>query len=94
VYVLVGYQDEADGLPTLYVGQADGVRSRIDNHFQSKEFWDWAVVFVSGNNGLNRAHVTWLEYALVQRAKEAGRSHLDNGVAPQEPRACPQFGGF
>jgi hypothetical protein len=85
VYVLVGYKGEADELPTLYISQADGVRNRIDSHFQGKEFWNWAVVFVSGNNGLNRAHVTWLEYALIRRAQEAGRSHLDNGVAPQEP---------
>jgi hypothetical protein len=85
VYVLVGYKGETDELPTLYIGQADGVRNRIDSHFQAKEFWDWAVVFVSGNNGLNRAHVTWLEYALIKRAHEAKRSHLDNGNAPQEP---------
>lgn len=85
VYILVGYKGETDELPTLYIGQADGVRNRIDNHFGAKDFWDWAVVFVSGNNGLNRAHVTWLEYALIRRAQEAERSHLDNSVAPQEP---------
>ena len=85
VYILVGYKGEADELPTLYVGQADGVRNRIDSHYQAKEFWDWAVVFVSANNGLNRAHVTWLEYALIRRAQEARRSHLDNGNSPQEP---------
>ena len=46
VYVLVGYGGEADELPTLHVGQADGVRNRIDSHYQAKEFWDWAVVRV------------------------------------------------
>jgi hypothetical protein len=85
VYVLVGYGGEADELPTLHVGQADGVRNRIDSHYQAKEFWDWAVVFVSANNGLNRAHVTWLEHALIRRAQEAKRSHFDNGNSPQEP---------
>ena len=35
--------------------------------------------------GLNRAHVTWLEYALVSRAVQTKRCHLDNGNAPQEP---------
>jgi len=83
-YILVGYKGE-DDLPTLYIGQADGVRSRIDSHYAGKDFWDWGVVFVSTSGGLNRAHVTWLEYALVKRAMEAKRCRLDNGNVPQEP---------
>ena len=85
VYVLVGYRAEDDDLPTLYIGQADGVRGRIDLHVQNKDFWDWGIVFVSTSGGLNRAHVTWLEYALLRRAADAQRCHLDNGNAPQEP---------
>lgn len=85
IYVLVGYQGEEDDLPTLYIGQGDGVRTRIESHYAKKDFWDWGIVFVSANNGLNRAHVTWLEYALVERAQQAKRSHLDNGNTPQEP---------
>ena len=49
----------------MYVGQADGVKSRIDSHGQQKDFWDTGIVFVSNSGGLNRAHVTWLEHALV-----------------------------
>ena len=84
-YVLVGHSAEDDDRPTLYIGQADGVNSRIDSHYRDKDFWDWAAVFVSTNGGLNRAHITWLEYALIKRATETGRCHLDNGNAPQEP---------
>ena len=83
VYILVGYQE--DDLPTVYIGQADGVRNRIEPHYQNKDFWDWGVIFVSNSGGLNRAHVTWLEYALVDRATATGRCRLDNGNAPQEP---------
>src|SRR6266852_4253030 len=78
VYVLVGYQE--DVLPTIYIGQADGVRSRIENHYQNKDFWDWGIIFVSNSGGLNRAHVTWLEYSLVNRATATGRCRLDNGL--------------
>lgn len=86
VYILVGYQEQKeDDLPTIYVGQADGVRTRIDSHVKNKDFWDWGIAFVSNSSGLNRAHVTWLEWALVKRATEAARCHLDNGNAPQEP---------
>lgn len=85
VYILVGFKGEDDDLPTVYIGQADGVGNRIESHVQKKDFWDWGVVFVSTSGGLNRAHVTWLEYALIQRAEQAKRCHLDNGNAPQEP---------
>src|SRR5579864_2132409 len=83
VYILVGYQE--DDLPTIYIGQADGVRNRIESHYQNKDFWDWGIIFVSNSGGLNRAHVTWLEHALVNRATATGRCRLDNGNAPQEP---------
>lgn len=86
VYILVGYPAD-DDLPTIYIGQGDAIRARLEAHFQNKEFWEWGVAFVSNSasGGLNRAHVTWLEYALVGRAKQADRSHLDNGNTPQEP---------
>jgi len=85
VYVLTGYGEGDDDLPTVYVGQADGVKGRIDSHAQQKDFWDTGIVFVSNSGGLNRAHVTWLEHAMIARALEAKRCHLDNGNAPQEP---------
>lgn len=85
VYILVGYKGQDDDLPTLYIGQADGVKNRIEFHYQSKDFWDWGIVFVSNSGGLNRAHVTWLEHALVDRATKTKRCHLDNGNIPQEP---------
>lgn len=85
VYILVGYKDESDELPTVYVGQGDGVRNRIESHAQQKDFWDWGIAFVSSSGGLNRAHVTWLEYALIRRAMETKRCNLDNGNVPQEP---------
>jgi hypothetical protein len=84
VYILMGYQED-DDLPTLYIGQGDGICARIDSHYQNKDFWNWALAFVSTNDGLNRAHITWLEYALVKRALETKRCHLDNGNTPQEP---------
>ena len=83
IYFLVGKEDE--DRPTLYIGQADGVKGRIDSHYKEKDFWDRALVFVSPSGELNRAHVTWLEYALIKQAKETGRYRLNNNNAPQEP---------
>jgi len=85
LYVLSGYEKEEDELPTIYIGEGDVIRNRIDSHYQSKDFWDRAIVFTASNNSLNKAHVKWLEYALVNRALQAKRSILENGTEPQEP---------
>lgn len=85
VYVLSGYKSAEDELPTIYIGEGDVIRNRIDSHYQNKDFWDRAIVFTASNNSLNKAHVKWLEYALVNRAIQAKRSNLENGNEPQEP---------
>lgn len=84
VYFLSGYENPEDELPTVYVGQADVIKNRIEQHLKKKEFWDKAVLFVSANK-LNSTHAKWLEHALIRRALEAKRSKLDNGNSPQEP---------
>jgi hypothetical protein len=84
IYILFGYQ-EGDDLPTIYIGQGDGVKNRIESHEKNKTFWDKVLVFVSSNGGLNRAHITWLEWALIQQAKNTGRCKLDNNATPNEP---------
>ncbi|AUX26136.1 excinuclease ABC subunit C [Sorangium cellulosum] len=86
VYILTGTEEgSADDLPTIYVGQGDGVGERIKAHYAEKVFWEWGYAFVSSNSSLNRAHITWLEYALLERARNAGRCHLNNANAPREP---------
>ena len=84
VYILVGTDEETD-LPILYIGQGDGIKGRIELHLKNKLFWDKALVFVSSNGGLNRAHITWLEWALIKKALETGRCKLDNSTTPNEP---------
>jgi hypothetical protein len=88
VYILSGYKAGSDDpeVPTLYIGQGEDVQDRIDAH-NSKEFWDTGVVFISTDGGLHRGHITWLEHALIARARasEPYQCHLDNGTTPQEP---------
>tara|TARA_R110001583_G_C5642245_1_gene407953 strand:+ start:279 stop:1196 length:918 start_codon:yes stop_codon:yes gene_type:complete len=84
VYILIG-QDEESDLPVLYIGQGDGVKGRIESHYKNKLFWDKVLVFISSNGGLNRAHITWLEWALIKKANEIGRCKLDNSATPNEP---------
>jgi hypothetical protein len=64
------------------------LRARLDSHFANKDFWSSAAVFVSSaaGAGLNRAHATWLEHALIYQAVQVNRSHLENGTEPQAPQ--------
>jgi len=81
IYILSGYANPEDELPTIYIGQADVIRNRIEQHIRNKDFWDKAIVFISKKDLNSR----WLEYALIKRALEANRSFLENGTEPQEP---------
>jgi hypothetical protein len=82
VYILIGTKEE-DDLPTVYIGRAESIRSRIDTHEVEKEFWDRAIAFASNSGSLNQAHAMWLEHALIQRAVEANQCKLDNGNLAQ-----------
>jgi hypothetical protein len=84
IYILSGYSKPEDELPTIYVGQADTIKNRIEQHLKSKDFWDKAVVFVSDNK-INSTHAKWLEHKLIDRVFEAKRSIVENGNNPQEP---------
>lgn len=84
IYILSGYSDPDDELPTVYIGQADTICNRIESHIKNKEFWDKAVIFVSANK-INSTHAKWLEYALIKQVNEAKRSKVENSTNPLEP---------
>lgn len=84
VYVLVGTSDDSI-LPTIYVGEGDPVKNRLNQHYGKKDFWDWAVFFVAKDDSLNKAHVQHLEAELLRLAKEAKQCKLDNGQGAVAP---------
>ena len=87
VYILLGHEEDELGneLPIVYIGQAEDIRKRIDQHDAGKEFWDKAMFFLSANGGLNRAHILWLEWSLMKSAAEAARCKMENGLSHSEP---------
>jgi hypothetical protein len=84
VYVLVGPPEDGE-LPKIYVGEGDPVGPRLEQHYANKEFWTWAVFFVSTDGNLNKAHVQHLEAGLLDMARQAKRATLDNANSPQKP---------
>lgn len=85
VYILVGYSEDDSDLTSIYIGEGDGIRARIESHTKNKDFWDWCVAFVAKDDDLTKTHVQWLEYALVERAKALGRCKVENAQTPKPP---------
>ena len=81
VYFLVGYDPSQALRRRVYVGEGDLVLSRIVAHSKddSKEFWDDAIVFVSKDENLTKAHVRYLEQRFISLITENREAILDNG---------------
>jgi len=84
VYVLVGSSSESQ-MQKIYVGEGDPVRDRLNSHIKTKDFWTTAVVFTSLSQGLNKAHIQYLEARLLELSKQAKKCVIDNSNSPQRP---------
>jgi hypothetical protein len=84
VYILVGPSEGAVSSAPLavYIGEGDDVWDRLSSHDGAKDFWTWAVIFVSKDDNLTKAHVRWLEATLVREIKKAKRADVKNGSDP------------
>lgn len=65
-YFLTGVDPES-GDDALYIGEAENVASRLKGH-ASKDFWNSVTVFVSKDENLTKAHIRYVEGALIQKA--------------------------
>jgi hypothetical protein len=79
VYILLG-NDPKTNAPHAYIGEAEVIRDRLKQH-KSKEFWISAIVFISKDENLTKAHVRYLENRLLAEAAEVNRFTLDQNQA-------------
>lgn len=89
VYFLLGKGDHAER-PVAYIGEAENVLTRLQQHIGNKDFWNEVIFFTNKDENLTKAHVKFLESKLVALASQANRYVLENGNAPKEtvlPRA-------
>ncbi|MBS1951424.1 MAG: hypothetical protein OJF59_000587 [Cytophagales bacterium] len=82
VYMLFG-KDES-GNDQVYIGEAEEILKRLNQHLTQKDFWNEAIVFVSKDENLNKAHIKYMENRLYQIAKDVGRYELDNASTPTQ----------
>jgi len=79
VYLLLGGEE---GTPRAYIGEGENVAKRIREHDGAKEWWQMAVLITTSSDALHKAHVKYLESRMVEDAKKAGVTRLDNGNTP------------
>jgi len=79
VYILTG-SDPATNTPRAYIGEAEVIRERLKQH-KTKEFWVSAIVFVSKDENLTKAHIRHLESRLLAEAAQIGRFTLEQNQA-------------
>jgi hypothetical protein len=75
IYILTG-SDPTTNAPRAYIGEAEVIRDRLRQH-KSKEFWVSAIVFVSKDENLTKAHVRYLESRLLSEAARVNRFRLE-----------------
>lgn len=94
VYFLIGPDVENASRNLVYVGETDDVASRLRQHNRTeeqngKDFWEKVVFITSKDQNLTKSHVKYLESALIEIVRDAGRAGLQNGTEPGY-RALPE----
>lgn len=82
VYLLFGKDDE--GKDQVYIGEAESILKRLNQQLTQKDFWNEAIMFISKDENLNKAHIKYLENRLHDIAKSANRYKVDNSIVPTQ----------
>ena len=82
VYLLFGKDD--DDKDQVYIGEAESIIKRLNQQLTSKDFWNEAIIFISKDENLNKAHIKYLENRLHEIAKTANRYKVENSIIPTQ----------
>lgn len=82
VYLLFGKDEEGKDL--VYMGEAETILKRLNQHLNQKDFWNETIVFISKDENLNKAHIKYLENRLHDIAKNANRYKVENFITPTQ----------
>lgn len=84
IYLLVGPDPDLPERQLVYVGEGDQVRTRLAAHDadETKDFFTRAVLVVSKDENLTKAHGRYLESRIIAAIRGVGRAKLANGTEP------------
>lgn len=86
VYILLGKSEKSATKELAYIGEAEGILKRLNDHLSKKDFWNEVIVFVSKDENLNKAHIKYIESRLYEIAITVDRFILDNSNTPTMPK--------
>ena len=78
VYLLLGDDPESIDNTRCYIGKTEDFSRRFLDHDKKKEWWDRAILVSSLDDSFNEGHWGYIESRLVEIAKRAERSSLDD----------------
>lgn len=82
VYLLFGKDEQ--GKDQVYIGEAESILKRLNQHLATKDFWNETIVFISKDENLNKAHIKYLENRLHDITKTANRYKIENSITPTQ----------
>jgi len=82
VYFLFGDDSETGG-NRAYIGEAENVFDRLQDHLAKKEFWSEVIFFISKDENLTKSHVKFLESHAIRIANLTKRYIIENGNQSQ-----------
>lgn len=85
VYLLFGKSDISSNKDVVYIGEAENIIKRLSQHLNEKDYWNEAIVFISKDENLNKAHIKYLENRLHQIASNVNRYEVKNSNTPTLP---------
>ena len=92
VYMLVGTDPDAPLRQRVYIGESDNVIGRVPQHDRddSKEFYERAVIVLSKDEQLTKAHARYLENRLIALSKANGSANLTNDTRGSSDVRLPE----
>ncbi len=82
IYFLFNDSEEEN---LVYIGQSINGIQRIEEHVKGKEFWTYAILFVTDNNCFDKLSIDYLEYDFIQKFKESSYVLTNKDLRPNKP---------
>ena len=82
VYLLQSESQDSRFESSIYIGEAEQLSARLKTHIADRDF-ESVVCFCSRDEGLTKAHIKYLEAKLIQLAKDANTSQVENSNSPK-----------
>lgn len=82
VYILFGKTEDNSKKGVAYLGEAENIFKRLAQHLREKDFWHEAIVLISKDDNLNKAHIKYVEHKMYNIAIDANRFSILNNSVP------------